>query len=84
MSSLKIQCSQLAKRAFSLEPEVEAFDEQQTVSVQVEEKGVFCLSSLKTFYKSICPRLKGKSAFRVGPLISDICHPLGLACLDSF
>ena len=50
MSSLKIQCSQLAKRAFSLEPEVEAFDEQQTVSVQVEEKGVFCLSSLKTFY----------------------------------
>ena len=46
MSSLTIQCSQLAKRAFSLEPEVEAFDEQQTVSVQVEEKGFsVCLLS---------------------------------------
>ena len=84
MSSLKIQCSQLAKRTLGLEPEVEAFDEQQTVSIQVEEKRVFCLATVKTFDQSICPRLKGKSAFRVGPLLSDICHPLGLACLDSF
>ena len=69
--------------ALGLEPEVEAFDEQQTVSIQVEEKRVFCLATVKTFYQSICPRLKGKSAFRVGPLISDMCHPFGLACLDS-
>ena len=71
---------------------MEAGDEQQTVSVQVEEKGVFCLSFLKTFYQFICHRQKGKSAFRVGqhsnqdlaPLISDICHPLALPHLDSF
>lgn len=70
---------------------MEAFDEQYRGSVQVEEKGVFCLSSLKTFYQSICHRLKGTSSFRVSqnshqdlaPLISYICHPLGTALLHS-
>ena len=60
-------------------------------SVQVEEKGVFSLTSLKTFYQSICHRLKGTSTFRdsqnshqdLAPLISDICHPLGTALLHS-
>ena len=83
----------MAKRAFSLEPEMEAFDEQQTVSVQVDEKGILCLSFFKTFYQSICYsyRLKGKSFFRRSkqspgscPLISDICNALGLARLYPF
>ena len=72
-------------------PEVAAFHEQYMGSVQVEEKGVFSSSSLKTFYQSICHRLKGTSTFRdsknghqdLAPLISDICHPLGTSLLHS-